>query len=142
MINFDSYPSDKDPRTLIHNIDHTRRQHDSLMLLELMSKITQQEAIVWDDNVIGFGKYRYTYKTGRQGDWPILSFIPSTENITITIMNGISDYEPLIKKIGRIKYTTNTLVLHKLSDIDKRALEKFLQTIFDDIQQTTVTMDK
>ncbi|MCR8921646.1 DUF1801 domain-containing protein [Dasania sp. GY-MA-18] len=135
MINFDSHVTDLDPIALINNIDHTRRQHDSKMLLELMSDITGEPAKVWSNNVIGFGQYHYTYKTGRQGYWPILSFCPSLQNISIDVMHGLSDYQDLLKRIGQVKTTGNSLVLYKLSDIDKRALTAFLQQVFDDIEK-------
>ena len=136
MIDFDSFPTDKDPQELIRSVNHVRRQHDSTYLLDVMAKVSGNEAVVWSEDNIGFGQYHYTYKTGRKGLWPIISFTPSIENISINVMNGFADYESLLQKIGKVKNTHTTLVLHKFSDINKPALESFVKRVFDDIQSS------
>ena len=140
MINFDTLPTDKDPLELITGINHTRRQHDSLYLLKIMSNISSNKAVVWGDNNIGFGEYHYVYKTGKTGVWPIISFTPSIENISINVLNGFESYADSLEKIGSVKHTSNTLILHKLSDISKPALEKFIKRVFHDIQKAHTSM--
>jgi len=135
MIDFDTLPNAKDPKALIESIDHVRRQHDSTYLLDLMKKITGKEAVVWGDEAIGFGRYQYVYKTGRTGKWPIISFTPSLQNITIHVMPGIEVYLPLIEKIGNVKHTPNALILHKFSDLNRPALERFVQRVILDIEK-------
>lgn len=132
MINFDSLPTDKDPIALIHKIDHVRRQHDSLMLVEMISKIGNEPAVIWTGNVIGFGQYEYAYKTGRKGFWPIISFTTNTQQITINVMQGLDKYEQELKKIGKVKTTGNSLILYKLTDINRFALEQFIKKVFED----------
>tara|TARA_R110002072_G_scaffold99983_6_gene219981 strand:- start:3281 stop:3703 length:423 start_codon:yes stop_codon:yes gene_type:complete len=140
MIDFETFPSDKDPVEFITNVDHARRRHDSLYLLKVMANISEKEAIVWGDDNIGFGEYHYVYKTGKTGVWPIISFTPSIENISINVLNGFADYEDSLEKIGKVKHTPNTLILHKLSDINKPALEKFIKRVFHDIQKAHTSM--
>lgn len=134
MINFDTHPTDGDPRQLIDSIDHVRRHLDSMTLLEMMQKLSGEEAVLWSGKVIGFGQYRYRYKTGREGYWPIISFTPSLQSLSINVMGGLASYTTLIKKIGKVKCTETALILYKLSDIDRRALEAFLQAVMDDVQ--------
>ncbi|MFT6029516.1 MAG: hypothetical protein ACI8O8_001252 [Oleiphilaceae bacterium] len=140
MIDFDTFPTDKDPLELIKSINHVRRQHDSLYLLKVMAHISGNEALVWGDDNIGFAQYHYVYKTGKKGVWPIISFTPSIENISINVLNGFADYEDSLEKIGKVKHTSNTLILHKLSDISKPALEKFIKRVFHDIQKAHTSM--
>lgn len=135
MINFETFPTNKDPLELIKSINHTRRQHDSLYLLKVMADISGKEAVVWGEDNIGFGQYKYLYKTGKTGTWPIISFTPSIENISINVLNGFNGYESALEKIGPGKTTPNTLLLHKFSDIKKPALEKFIKRVYHDIQQ-------
>ena len=101
MINFDTIPTDGDPQQLISSIDHTRRQHDSNTLLAMMEKVSGEKAVLWAGDVIGFGRYRYTYKTGRQGDWPVISFTPSEQSLIINVMTGFADYEAQLKNMGK-----------------------------------------
>jgi hypothetical protein len=140
MINFDTFPTDTDPQELIMNVNHVRRQHDSQYLLKVMADISGEKAVVWGNDNIGFGDYQYLYKTGKTGSWPIISFSPSIENISINVLNGFANYEDSLEKIGKVKHTDNTLVLHKLSDINKPALEKFIKRVFHDIQKAHKSM--
>ena len=135
MIDFDSRPTDIDPVSLINNIDHVRRKHDSQTLMNMMSKVSGKDAIVWSENSIGFGYYEYIYKTGRTGQWPIISFSPSIQSISIQIMTGFDAYTTLIEKVGRVKFNGNTLILHKFSDIKLPALEALLKKAVYDIRK-------
>ena len=133
MINFDTFPTDADPSALILSVDHVRRQHDSQYLLGVMETISGHKAVVWGDDNIGFGEYNYVYKTGRTGTWPIISFSPSVQSIEINVLNGFDNYADSLEKIGRVKHTSNTLVLHSFSDISKSALESFVKRVYHDI---------
>ena len=135
MINFDTRPTETLPITLINTIEHVRRNHDSRTLMAMMEKVTGKEAVVWGDSTIGFGYYEYQYKTGRKGNWPILSFTPSTQSISIQVMTGYEGYQALIDKIGRVKFSGNILILHKFSDIKLPALEALLKKATYDIRQ-------
>jgi len=135
MIDFDSHPTEIIPLTLINSIDHTRRKHDSITLLNMMKKVSGKDAVVWGDSAIGFGYYEYSYKTGRKGQWPLISFTPSIQNISIQVMTGYDEYIALIEKIGRVKFNGNTLILHKFSDIKLPALEALLKKAVYDIRK-------
>ena len=133
MIDFESSPTNQDPLKLINDINHVRRQHDSKTLIKMLEKITKEEAVVWDDETIGFGQYKYLYKTGKTGNWPIISFTPSLQNISIHVMPGLDKYATLINYVGRVKFEGSTLILHKFSDINLPSLEALLKKIHADI---------
>ncbi len=135
MIDFESHPTDTDPLKLINNIEHVRRNHDSLTLLNMMKQVSKEEAVVWGDKSIGFGQYQYLYKTGRKGKWPVISFTPSLQNISIHVMPGLENYDALIQKIGHVKYSGSTLILHKFSDIKLPALEALLKKVYYDMRK-------
>lgn len=135
MIDFDSHPNNSDPIALINSIDHVRRKHDSITLLNMMKKTSGKDAVVWGDETIGFGYYEYLYKTGRKGKWPLFAFTPSIQSISIQVMPGYDDYIKLIEKIGRVKFSGNILTLHKFSEINLPALEAFLKKAVYDIRK-------
>lgn len=130
MIHFDSLPTDVEPQTIIAGLEHVRRHHDSQILLDIMQQISGEKPVVWGEQTIGFGQYHYVYKTGREGDWPIIAFTPSRENISIHIMKGLDDYKDLLTRIGKFKRTETTLILHKFSDINLQALKTFLTAVY------------
>jgi hypothetical protein len=50
------------------------RQNESKELIEIMSKISKLDPVMWGPSIIGFGSQHYKYDSGREGDMPILSF--------------------------------------------------------------------
>ena len=134
MIDPYAQPNDNSVSQHISAIDHTRRQLDAQLIQQLMTRVSGNEAVMWGDDVIGFGTYHYTYKTGREGDWPILSFHPIISKISIYVMPGFDNYQALLKKLGKHKTSTNCLFLHKLTDIDMQILEQLMATVYKDMQ--------
>ena len=135
MIDFDTLATDKNVQQFIDNIEHTRRQHDANSLVTLLEKISGHKAVIWGEDIIGFGQYEYHYKTGKTGFWPTISFTADKDSISINVMLGFADYEKLLNKIGRVKHSKTTLTLHKLSDIFMPALEDLLTQAYTDMKK-------
>lgn len=134
MINFDTVPTSDDPMAFIDTIDHVRRHHDSKMLVEMMTAASDEPAVLWQGGVIGFGQYHYRYKTGREGEWPLIAFSPTVESLTLHVLTEITAYKTLINAIGRVKQTENSLIFYKLSDINSRALRQFIEQLYQDMK--------
>ncbi len=135
MSDLNTQPSDKSVTELINNIDHDRRQQDANVLLELMSRITGKKAVIWGDDMIGFGQYHYIYKTGRKVDSPTVAFSPDQQRIIIHIMPGFESYEHITSKLGKYKTSVNCLFINKLSDIKLPMLEKLIKQSVEDMQK-------
>lgn len=134
MIDPYAQPNDNSVSQYISDIDHTRRQLDAQLIQQLMTRVSGSEAVMWGEDVIGFGSYHYTYKTGREGDWPILSFHPTIGQISVYVMPGFENYEALLKKLGKHKTTTNSLIIHKVTEIDMQILEQLMSQVYKDMQ--------
>lgn len=44
------------------------RRRDAHTLVDLMTRITGQEPVMWGPTIVGFGTYHYRYASGREGD--------------------------------------------------------------------------
>lgn len=128
-------PSHKDIAKYISNIEQTRRQLDANLLLQLMGRVSGKEALMWGEDVIGFGQFRCVHKTGREWDWPIISFTMEPGRIAIYLMTGFDDYAHQLKQLGKHKISSNCMYIHKLTDIDMTVLEKLVSTIYQDMQK-------
>ena len=60
----------------IENVDSPNKRADAYRLLELFTntETTGFEAKMWGPSIIGFGSYHYVYKTGHEGDAPLVGF--------------------------------------------------------------------
>ncbi len=101
------------------------RQADCFRLVEIMSKITNDQGTMWGPSIIGFGHYHYKYESGREGDFFHVGFSPRKQNLTIYVMAGFGASE-IMSKLGKYKTGKSCLYVKKLSDISEDALEELI----------------
>ena len=114
------------PSTFISSISDDKKRSDANTLLTIMSDITQQPPTMWGDSLIGFGLYKYQYASGRKGEWFRVGFSPRKQNITLYIMNGFSQYQHLLERLGKHKTGKSCLYISKLEDIDVDVLKQMI----------------
>ena len=119
-------PSKRSVTKFINALEDEQKRKDSRQILRLMEKLTGSKPILWGENIIGFGRYHYTYKSGQEGSWFITGFSPRKQNLTIYIMPGFSKYDNLLKKLGKHKKGKSCLYINKLDNIDTQILEKLI----------------
>jgi hypothetical protein len=69
MADLKTQPSDASVDQFIQAVPDEQRRQDAVALLALMQRITQQEPQLWGGTMVGFGRYHYTYASGRSGTW-------------------------------------------------------------------------
>lgn len=121
----------------IETVEQKRKKADSYELLNVFMEITGEPAKMWGDSLIGFGSYHYKSDRSRQeGDWPLTGFSPRKQNISIYIMPGFSDYQPLLEKLGKHKVSKGScLYINKLADIDLDTLKELIQVSVEEMKQ-------
>lgn len=118
-------------------IESEEKKQDSFTLLELFKKTTGEKAVMWGASIVGFGMYHYKSERSKQeGDWPLVSFSPRKQNLTLYIMAGNKDITELLEKLGKHKSSGGCLYLKKLSDVDQAVLVKLIKTAYDYMKKT------
>lgn len=136
MGNIKTIVNDGSVKDFISSVENETRRKDGLILLELFSKITAQEAKMWGTSIIGFGQYHYKSEKSRQeGDWPLTAFSPRKQNLTVYIMPGFDRYTDLLAKLGKHKTSVSCLYINKLSDIDMTILEQLIKKSYEDVKK-------
>lgn len=107
-------------------IEKERKREDSKALVKLMEEASGFKAYM-TGNIIGFGSYHYKYESGREGDSVVTGFSPRKQNITIYIMPGFSNYQDLLKDLGKHKLGKVCIYVNKLADIDTEVLRKIVK---------------
>ncbi|MCU0427190.1 MAG: DUF1801 domain-containing protein [Candidatus Kapabacteria bacterium] len=106
--------------------DETRKQ-DCFALLDLMSSVSGEEAVMWGASIVGFGKYRYKYASGREGEHCPIGFSPRKNDLVIYMISGYEDSTEELAQLGKHKLGKSCLYIKRLSDIDVNVLEKMLR---------------
>jgi len=110
----------------INNVAHPKRKADGLVLLQMMEEITDIAPKMWGDSIIGFDSYHYVYASGKEGDWPMIGFSPRKQNLSLYIMPGFINFQPLLDKLGKHKTSKACLYINKLEDIDLDVLRTLI----------------
>ena len=113
-------------RSFLAGIDDKARRADCRAVAAMMRKATGQRARMWGGNMVGFGKYRYRYASGREGEWFMTGFAPRSHALTIYVMDGFSAYGALMNKLGKFSTGKSCLYVKSLDDIDRNVLEQLL----------------
>lgn len=129
--------SDDSVEDFIGTVDNETKRHDSVMLLEMYSRLTGEPARMWGSSMIGFGLYHYKSERSRQeGDWPLAAFSPRKQNLTLYIMPGFDTYARLLDKLGKYKTSKGCLYINRLSDVDLGVLEMIIQQSYADMKRS------
>jgi hypothetical protein len=116
--------------------DETRRA-DCSEISKIMEKATKSKPEMWGTSIVGFGRIKYTYANGKEGEWMMIGFSPRKQNIALyglkvfTMTNGglkekKKDNEFLLK-LGKYKEGGGCLYINKLADVNKKELEKIVK---------------
>ncbi len=106
--------------------DSEKKKKDSYTLIQLMQEATGHEPKMWGPSIIGFGSYHYKYKTGHEGDAPLLGFSPRKAALSLYVYTGLEEHRYLLEGLG--KFTTGKVCIYvkKLEDIDKDKLRRLM----------------
>jgi len=123
-------------KEFLDSITDKNRYNDCLEVTKMMKEITGKKPTMWGNSIVGFGIYHYKYESGREGDYFITGLSPRAQNLTIYIMPGFSNYDSLMKKLGKHKTGKSCLYIKKLEDIDKPTLKELIRRSVGDMVET------
>ena len=118
-------------------IKDQQKRKDCSVISKMMEKATRSKPEMWGASVVGFGRRKYTYASGKTGEWMVIGFAPRTQNIALyglkvfTFAKGKlkgdkKANEPLLK-LGKYKEGGGCLYINKLSDVNTKELEKIIK---------------
>jgi hypothetical protein len=110
----------------INQVENERKREDAFRLLDIFTEETGYKAKMWGPSIIGFGSYHYKYKSGHEGDAPLVGFSPRKAKISLYFATGDADREKLLKEFG--KHTTGKacVYINKVADINVDVLKKMI----------------
>ena len=107
-------------------IEDEQLRKDCRTLVEMMEKATKAKARMWGAGIVGFGSYRYTYASGRSGDWMLTAFAPRGKNLTIYVMPGFAGRDELMGRLGKHTCGKSCIYVKRLDDLHMPTLKKLV----------------
>jgi hypothetical protein len=114
-----------DPQAFINQVEDEQKRKDAKELVRLMSDVTGKPPKMWGPTIVGFGKYRYKYESGREGEICMTGFSPRKPSLVLYIGSALEDTE-LMSRLGKHKTGKGCLYIKKLDDIDRSVLKKLV----------------
>jgi Domain of unknown function (DU1801) len=114
----------------IDGVTSDTRRRDAVTLLELIGRVTGEQASMWGNSIVGFGTYHYRYESGREGDAPAAGFAPRKAATTIYLPEGTGAHEKLLGRLG--EHTTGVVCLYikSLDRVDLDVLERIVKSSY------------
>ena len=114
-----------DPYDFIKKVDGEEKRKDSEELIRMMSKATGKPPKMWGPTIVGFGKYRYKYESGREGEICLTGFSPRKPSLVLYVGLALED-KKLMSRLGKHKTGKACLYIKRLADVDRRVLNELI----------------
>ncbi|WP_170343273.1 DUF1801 domain-containing protein [Ruegeria arenilitoris] len=126
-------PTDQSVQEFLAAILPAARATEAQRLNTLFETVTGFRPVMWGPSIVGYGRYDYRYKSGREGTFLATGFSPRKAAFSIYIMPGYSDFGSILARLGKHKTGKSCLYVNKLSDIDEDVLAELIRAGLDDL---------
>jgi hypothetical protein len=117
--------TNQDFKEYIDGLNDDRRE-DILKLIEIMSEISQEAPKMWGTSIIGFGKVKYKYASGHNGETAKIGFSPRKHFLTLYLGYNFEEVKNLLNQLGKYRIGKSCLYIKKLDDINIKVLKQII----------------
>ncbi|MEM1284796.1 MAG: DUF1801 domain-containing protein [Pseudomonadota bacterium] len=128
-------PTDASVEAFLGAVEPQVRRDDAFVLDALFRSVTGWNPVMWGDSIVGYGCYHYRYESGREGDFLATGFSPRKANLSLYIMPGYQNLQPMLDRLGKHKKGKACLYVTRLSNVDIDVLAEIIQAGLDDLGQ-------
>jgi Domain of unknown function (DU1801) len=112
-------------------VPDARRREEAEVIDAIHRRVTGLEPKMWGSSIVGYGRYRYKYESGREGEWMRAGFSPRKAALTLYLMgnycNRQAEADDLFARLGRHSTGKSCLYIKKLADVDLAVLERLVE---------------
>jgi hypothetical protein len=116
----------EDVSAFIASIADEGKRADAQALVAMMERVTGEPARMWG-SIVGFGRYRYRYESGREGEAGVAGFSPRAKELVVYLPADAVDKDALLARLGKHKAGKSCLYLKRLADVDEAVLEELVR---------------
>lgn len=111
------------------------RQHEARVLDTLFRAATGFAPQIWTGGIVGYGAYDYTYASGRSGTWMATGFAVRKAKISVYVMPGDADFEPILERLGPHSKGKCCLYITRLARVDEAVLAELVAAGLKDLSE-------
>jgi hypothetical protein len=115
-----------------------RRRHEANAVMMVMQRVTGEPPVMWGPSIIGFGRYRYRYESGREGEMARVSFSPRKPQLVFYGLISSPGAEERLARLGKHSTGKGCLYVKRLADVDLGVLEELVRGGYETRKQDEV----
>ncbi|UVO51422.1 DUF1801 domain-containing protein [Sphingomonas sp. SUN019] len=119
-----------DVAVLLDRAEPEQRRVDGKVLAETFARVTGETATMWGPSIVGYGRYRYRYESGREGESCRVGFSPRKAALVLYVDAG--SHDALLARLGKHSTGKGCLYVKKLADVDGGVLEQVIAAAWAD----------
>lgn len=104
-----------------------QQQADCEHLLAMMARATGEPPQMWGPSIVGFGRYRYVYESGRSGESSLAAFAIRGKELVVYLAAEGEQQPALLARLGKHRMGKACLYFKGLADVDAAVLEQLVQ---------------
>jgi len=112
-----------------------QQRSDCRELMALLKTITRKPPRMWGPSIVGYDSYRYTYESGRTGEWPLAAFAIRGRDLVVYLLGEGDRQKSLLAKLGKHKMSGVCLHFKHLADLDKSVLKQLVTNSIADVKR-------
>lgn len=99
---------------------------DCEALMGVLSRVTGSPPTMWGPSIVGFGRYAYTYASGRTGEACLTGFAVRGRELVVYLVASGPHQDQLLPRLGKHKLGKACLYFKRLADLDLAILEQLV----------------
>jgi hypothetical protein len=106
------------------------RKSDIVKLDEFIKATVPEANAYFASNMLGYGKYHYKSKSGREGDWPVIALASQKNYISLyvcSVKDGTYIAELYKKNLPKAEIGKSCIRFKKLEDVDLKVIGEILK---------------
>jgi len=107
-----------------------KQQADAKKLVEIMQAVSGKPPVLWGSRIVGFGKYHYKSRSGREGDWMQIGFAPGTGKFSLYLTFDADELTSKVKDLGKYKTGKGCVYINKLGDVNQDKLRELVEIAY------------
>ncbi|GGH35840.1 protein of unknown function (DU1801) [Cribrihabitans marinus] len=126
-------PDGGDVSAFLQTVTPPSKAAEAARLDSLFRQVTGFAPLMWGPSIVGYGRYRYRYASGRAGEFLATGFSPRKAAHSIYVLPGYTDFAPILARLGKHRTGKSCLYVNKLADIDVAVLAELIRAGLNDL---------
>ena len=99
---------------------------DCKALMTLLERVTKQRPVMWGPSIVGYGRYRYQYESGRTGESCLTGFAIRGKEFVVYVVSEGAEQSGRLARLGKHRMGKACLYFRRLADLDTVVLESLV----------------